>query len=775
MSFPPPPSLSLQFSDFTLRAVSGRLGPFSPAQATAVALAVVSDPDNAWVVQDLQRRWSHVLVCGAHALPAVDLALLSAVFRNHAGACVSGCNYAYSMSNRNDPSAWRALIAPPPPSPAPAPSLLTPLEAAVHTVLHSDTLAHTDAIDDAMVRTAEWLATVAGASAFRHTPSGACVHLSFPSPNAELDGVVRAAVTAAAACEAPPGSPPAVLVLARNARQAALLAAMLRQQAAHDAVDVHVDHDGAVPMMDVGEVKQSLAMLGAVASGPFDAQHLHLLATELYGVPPSVSARCVAARTAVPGGVLHALSRFVDADLTAGPHAYGEEATSAAQAAVGKLLAHVRELRALSATATTSAVLARFLELSGLARRLDHPHTDAETLAAEALAQLVGAAVALESSSSTAGGRQVPFMVDQLQACATALVRMPPLPPPPPSAGRTPPRIAVASLFQARDAVQCDTVFVTQCTDTQLPGAWRRRTQPVPLPMDLVGTAACPEPLTAAAFDASQRRLLAAGMATAQRRIVTSCVERPPGAGRRRVRCSRYLDAVYADCSAVAGPGAAAVAPSLSPPVDVTAALAPASSAPGTDLLPLSYSSLFDFRSCPHRYYLRKVVGAPQSSNVAMVYGSALHSAAEACGRTVQQQHAAGVAVVAPAAVAAMQQAFHDAWASGLAALPAVPFADAARLQVGATSSFTPFAERLVAAYYSPDQWRPTHVEQRFDVALGALGVGCVRACVRLLCVWAHPRLLLTMRIRLAPQTPSVCSLLASWTAWTPTPPARGS
>lgn len=47
---------------------------------------------------------------------------------------------------------------------------------------------------------------------------------------------------------------------------------------------------------------------------------------------------------------------------------------------------------------------------------------------------------------------------------------------------------------------------------------------------------------------------------------------------------------------------------------------------------------MFDYQWCPHRFYLRKVQGLPVFPTPAMVYGTGMHAAVEACGRFIAQR-----------------------------------------------------------------------------------------------------------------------------------------
>ena len=99
----------------------------------------------------------------------------------------------------------------------------------------------------------------------------------------------------------------------------------------------------------------------------------------------------------------------------------------------------------------------------------------------------------------------------------------------------------------------------------------------------------------------------------------------------RNVKRSRWLEGIFRGVAIDSG----TVAPLLEPPrtptvpvltpvalqVDSASHSAAAVAAAMVQRLELSFSSLFDYQWCPHRYYLRKVVKLPSFPSPAMSYG----------------------------------------------------------------------------------------------------------------------------------------------------------
>lgn len=224
--------------------------------------------------------------------------------------------------------------------------------------------------------------------------------------------------------------------------------------------------------------------------------------------------------------------------------------------------------------------------------------------------------------------------------------------------------------------------IITGCTDSSVPGAYRPPVIPVALELlQEAGTQvlglpnlplSCPVPLTRSDHEAASRRMLATAMATGRRGLVFTSVHTVPGSGdglsttrvapgvegvndgevdgddlaspklgpapRRGPRRSRWLEALFPPL----GPSAL-LHQGLSEPrwgggfqrdrgqgLESMALVGdvrePGASAFKSAPLELSFSSMFDYQWCPHRYYLRKVLGLPVFPTPAMVYGTGMVS-----------------------------------------------------------------------------------------------------------------------------------------------------
>ena len=192
-----------------------------------------------------------------------------------------------------------------------------------------------------------------------------------------------------------------------------------------------------------------------------------------------------------------------------------------------------------------------------------------------------------------------------------------------------------------------------------MPGAFR--SPAIPLPVELLvppalahvtpstSAVVCSHAVTREQHESASRRLLATAMSRARHAVVFSSVVSRPGravdavldddgsgvassGSGRNVKRSRWLEGIFRGVAIDSGTVAAPThepprtptVPVLTPaalPVDSASHSAAAVAAAMVQRLELSFSSLFDYQWCPHRYYLRKVVKLPSFPSPAMSYG----------------------------------------------------------------------------------------------------------------------------------------------------------
>jgi hypothetical protein len=212
-------------------------------------------------------------------------------------------------------------------------------------------------------------------------------------------------------------------------------------------------------------------------------------------------------------------------------------------------------------------------------------------------------------------------------------------------------------------SVSADVVIIPSCTDSHIPGAFRSPTIPLPVgamvapgvvmqsEVEHADNVICSVPVTRSQHEAQSRRLLATAMSRAKHCVLFTSVgpaqdssrashlpspghlphtvsEELPAQSARSVKRSRWLDVLFPGPGTAprplgmpgvrSGAGPSAVL-SSTPPRIAAGSARKGSTAP---LLELSFSSLFDYQWCPHRYYLRKVVGLPSFPSPAMSYGT---------------------------------------------------------------------------------------------------------------------------------------------------------
>lgn len=164
-----------------------------------------------------------------------------------------------------------------------------------------------------------------------------------------------------------------------------------------------------------------------------------------------------------------------------------------------------------------------------------------------------------------------------------------------------------------------DHVFVTSCSDSVLPGPFRSPQLPVPRP--LVDAVYSTAPVTRQQHEAHHRRMLAAALSKARVQATLSSAH----SGVAPLRLSRVLVGLTVGDVPRDGETADVGVFSNSATVPLPSAEGSDDEAvPDTAPMELSHTAVTDFKTCPKRYYFRKIAKLPVFPSSAMLYGSGM-------------------------------------------------------------------------------------------------------------------------------------------------------
>ncbi|MGI8657306.1 MAG: ATP-dependent helicase [Candidatus Limnocylindria bacterium] len=359
------------------------------------------------------------------------------------------------------------------------------------------------------------------------------------------------------------------------------------------------------------EVRVLISFLRAI-DDPDDSVSLYDLATsEIFGL---AAADVTLALTRARRRRSSLAVAFADADPDRSP--FGPRAIEVVQRLLGSLEAH----RAMSTERSSGELLYHFISSSGWLARLAH---EAREAGDERLANVARFFEIVRRQGSLLRDDRLPFLVAQLDTLietgddpSTADVD--------PDEGDA---VHVLTYHKAK-GLEFNVVFLVGLVDDRMPG--RERRDALELPEDLVGEAA---PVTDQHV-AEERRLFYVGMTRAREELVlTSALDY---GGRRTRGVSRFVNEALDLPPATP---AETVRPALldqlarhqaSPTTPTPPAAKPEI---GDRPLTLSYGQINDYLDCPARYRYGHVVRIPTPASHQMVYGKALHAAAQAFHR----------------------------------------------------------------------------------------------------------------------------------------------
>lgn len=372
------------------------------------------------------------------------------------------------------------------------------------------------------------------------------------------------------------------------------------------------------------EVRLLIAFLRVIADFHESRSLYYLASSDMYRMPMADLAHCMS--------IADRTNRSLYQVLTRSSEIPSEDFSVEGRATGEKLLSDLERYISLSRTHSAGQVLYRFITETGYLHALVRSDTPQAAAAVQNIARFFegvrGIEHLLSSASSSSGGsggegnvREYVRHLDLLKEAGDD--------PPVVEAAEDAPAVNVLTVHKAK-GLEFPVVFLVSLVDQRFPT--RHRQDPIELPDALVKD----EIPGGDIHLQEERRLFYVGMTRAQREIYLTSA-RDYGRGRAR-KVSRYVVEALALSPKELTPQAASALEEIarSAPLSVVAGGTASSSSasgggpiPATEVIQLSYYEIDDYRTCPLKYKYRHILRVPLYQHHSIIYGSALHKAAE--------------------------------------------------------------------------------------------------------------------------------------------------